>query len=61
MKATIGAWTLLSVSSVFLLPAHVNMVGTKSSSSLMPSEYEVFDFRKELEAQKASMETAWLK
>jgi hypothetical protein len=48
-------WVLisLSVSSVFLLPAHVNMVGTKSSSSPMQvtSGYEVFDSRKELEAK----------
>lgn len=52
-RATIGARTLLSVSSVFLLPAHVNMVGTKSSSSLMQvtSAYEVFDSRKGLEAK----------
>jgi hypothetical protein len=52
-RATIGGCTLLFVSSVFLLPAHVNMVGTKSSSSLMQvtSGYEVFDSRKVLAAK----------
>lgn len=55
-RATIRACTLLSVSSVFLLHAHVNMVGTKPTSSLMQqvtSGYGVFDSRKELEAKGA--------
>lgn len=52
-RATLGACTLLSVSSVFLLPAPVNMVGTKSSSSLMQvtSGYEAVDCRKDLESK----------